>query len=157
MKGGIFVLATVLVILVSAFALLAVRPVPKVRAQSPSCRDSLLNSSYGLMAQGNAGPVGWDLSMLATFNGSGTFTGSHVYAVREGAPAPGGDGSFSSGTYSLGADCKFSARTNGLEVFGNQEMYLEGIAVRAGNEVIGTWYSSDGQTGTFDGKNITSY
>jgi hypothetical protein len=95
--------------------------------------------------------------MLATFDGSGTFSGSHVYGVRGGAPVPGSDASFSSGTYSVDADCKFTAKTNDLEVFGNRELILEGIAVRAGNEVVGTWYSGDGQSGTFHAEKVTSY
>jgi hypothetical protein len=157
MKRGNFVLATMLVVFVAVFTVIGVWPVPKVRAQSQFCADSSLNSSYGLVAQGNHGSNGWDLSMLANFNGSGTFAGSHVYAVRGGATVPGSDGSFSSGTYSVDADCKFTAKTSGLQVFGHREMYLEGIAVRAGNEVVGTWYSSDGQTGTFAAENIIAY
>jgi hypothetical protein len=95
--------------------------------------------------------------MLATFNPSGTFTGAHVYAVRWGATVPGSGGSFSSGTYSLGSDCSFTATVNDLEVFRNHDLHLVGTAVRAGNEVVGTWYSSDGQSGTFHAENITSY
>jgi hypothetical protein len=95
--------------------------------------------------------------MLATFNGSGTFTGSHVYAVRGGATVRGSDGSFSSGTYSVDADCKFTAKTNDLEVFGNRALILEGIVVRGGYEVVGTWYSSDGQSGTFHSENVMAY
>lgn len=157
MKRNIFVLATMLVVFVAVFALLAVRPVPKVRAQSPSCTDSSLNGSLGLWAPGNTGSEGWGLSMLATFNGSGTFTGNHVYAVRNGATVPGSDGSFSSGTYSVDADCKLTAKTNDMEVFGHRELNLEGIVVRGGFEVVGTWYSSDGQSGTFHAENVNAY
>ena len=95
--------------------------------------------------------------MLATFNGSGTFTGSHVYAVKGGATVPGSDGSFSGGAYSVDSDCKFTANTKDLEVFGYSEMHLEGIVVRGGYELVGTWYSRDGQSGTFHAENVTSY
>jgi hypothetical protein len=95
--------------------------------------------------------------MLASFNGAGTFTGSHVYGVRGGATVPGSDGSFSSGMYSVDADCKFTAKTNALEVFGYRELILEGIVVRAGHEVVGTWYSRDGQSGTFHAEDVIAY
>ena len=157
MKQRIFVLSILLAVFVAISAMLAVRPVPKVRAASPSCSDSSLNATLGLWAPGTEGSEGWDLSMLATFNGSGTLTGSHVYAVRRGSTVPGSGGSFSGGTYSVNADCSFTANVNDLEVFGNRELHLEGIAVRAGNEVVGTWNSSDGQSGTFHAENITSY
>jgi len=157
MKRRIFVLSILLAVFVAVSAMLAVRPVPKVRAASPSCTDSSLNATLGLWAPGNQGSDGWDLSMLATFNGSGTFTGSHVYAVRWGATVPGSGGSFSSGTYSLSSDCSFTANVNDLEVFRNHELHLEGIAVRNGHEVVGTWYSSDGQSGTFHGEDILPY
>ena len=157
MKRRIFVFSILLAVFVAVSAMLAVRPVAKVRAESPSCTDSSLHDTLGLWAPGNQGSDGWDLSMLATFNGSGTISGSHVYAVRGGATVPGSGGSFSSGRYSVNADCSFTANVYNLEVFGNREMHLEGIAVRAGNEVVGTWYSSDGQSGTFHAENITSY
>jgi len=157
MKRKIYVLATMLVVFVAVFALLVVRPVPKVRAEPPSCSTSSLNGTLGLWAPGTKGVNGWDMSMLATFDGSGTFTGSHVYAVHNGTAARGSDGSFSSGTYSVDADCSFTARTNDLEVFGNRELILKGIAVRAGKEVVGTWYSGDGPSGTFHAENVTSY
>jgi hypothetical protein len=157
MKRNIFVLATLLVVFVAVFALLAVRPVPKVRAQSPSCSESTLTGSLGLWAPGNTGSNGWDLSMLATFNGAGNFTGSHVYGVRGGAAVPGSNEDFSNGTYSVDADCRFTAKTNGLEVFGHRELTLEGFVVRGGFEVVGTWYSSDGPSGTFHAENVNSY
>ncbi len=122
-----------------------------------STLNEVLNSSYGLVAPGNHDSTGWNLSMLANFNGSGTFTGSDVYAVRGGGTVPGSDGSFSGGAYNVGSDCKFTADTNDLEVFGDSEMHLEGIVVRGGNEVVGTWYSRDGRSGTFDAKNVISY
>ena len=157
MKRRIFVLSILLAVFVAVSAILVVRPVPKVRAGSPSCPVSSLNATLGLWAPGNEGSDGWDLSMLATFNGSGSFTGSHVYAVHNGIAVSGSDGSFSSGTYSVDTDCSFTARTNDLEVFGNRELHLEGIAVRAGNEVVGTWYSSNGQSGTFHAEKTTAY
>jgi hypothetical protein len=94
--------------------------------------------------------------MLANFDGSGTFNGSHVYAVRGAATVPGSDASFLGGAYSVGPDCKFTANTTKLEVFGYSELYLEGIVVRAGNEVVGTWQSKD-QSGTFHAENVGSY
>ena len=157
MKRNIFVLATMLVVFLAAFALLAVRPVPKVRASPPPCSTSLLKATLGLWAPGTKGDDGWDLSMLASFDGAGTFTGSHVDAVHHGTTVPGSDGSFSSGTYSVDADCSFTATANDLEVFGNHELILNGIAVRAENEVVGTWHSGDGRSGTFHAENITSY
>ena len=157
MKQRIFVFSIMLAVFVAVAALLAVRPVSKVRAQSPPCTESSLTGSLGLWAPGNDGSNGWDLSMLATFDGSGTFTGSHVYAVRGGATVPGSDGSFSSGTYSVDADCRFTARSNGLEVFRNRELILQGTVVRGGYEVVGTWYSSNGPSGTFHAENVMSY
>ena len=157
MKRNSFVLASLLVVFVAVFVLRAVRPVPKVRAQPPTCSTSSLTGSLGLWAPGSTGGNGWDLSMLVTFDGSGTFTGSHVYAVRGGAAVPGSGASFSNGTYSVDADCKFTAKSNDLEVFGNHDVNLEGIVVRGGYEVVGTWYSSDGPAGTFHAENVTSY
>ena len=158
MKRTIFVLSTMLVVFVAVFAVLVLRPVRKVKALT-NCPDldGTLSSSYGLVAPGNHDSTGWNLSMLASFNGSGTFTGSHVSAVRGGDAVPGSDGSFSGGAYSVGSDCKFTANTEDLEVFGYSEMHLEGIVVRGGNEVIGTWYSRDDHSGTFDAKNVIPY
>jgi len=155
MKRTIFVLSTMLVVFVAVFAALVLRPIPKVGAVS--CSKSSLKSNYGLVAPGNHGSTGWNLFMLAKFDGSGTFTGSHVYAVQGGDVVPGSDGSFSGGAYSVDSDCKFTADTNALEVFGYSEMHLEGIVVRGGNEVLGTWYSRDDRSGTFDAKNVIPY
>ena len=156
MKRTIFVLSTMFVVFVAVFAVLVLRPIPKVRAV-PSCSDSSLNGNLGLWAPGNHDSTGWNLSMLANFDGFGTFTGSHVYAVKGGATVPGSDGSFSGGAYSVDSDCKFTANTKDLEVFGYSEMHLEGIVVRGGYEFVGTWYSRDGQSGTFHAENVTSY
>lgn len=157
MKRNILVLATMLVVFVAAYALLAVRPVQKVRAEPSPCSISTLNGTLGLWGPGDKRANGWALSMLATFDGSGTFTGNHVYGVRNGTTVPGSDGSFSSGTYTVNADCSFTATTNDLEVFGNHELILNGAAVRAGHEVVGTWYSRDGQSGSFHAESIGSY
>jgi hypothetical protein len=158
MKRTIFALSTILVAFVAVFALLVLYPVRKARAAPNLCPNlnETLHGNYGLVAPGNDVSTGWDFSMLANFNGSGTFNGSHVYAVRGRATVRGSDGSFGGAAYSVGSDCKFTANTNKLAVFGYSEMYLEGIVVRGGNEVIGTWQSGD-QSGTFDAKNVVSY
>ena len=57
----------------------------------------------------------------------------------------------------MNTDCSFTATSNNLEVFGYHEVTLKGIAVRGGNEVVGTWYSGDGQSGTFHAEAIISY
>jgi hypothetical protein len=157
MKKNTFVLGIMLVVFAAVLALIAVRPVPRVRAASQSCSNSTLNVTLGIWGPGNKGRNGWDLSMLATFDGIGTFTGSHVFGVKDGNAVPGSDGSFGSGTYSVNPDCSFTAKSSNLEVFGNLEVYLKGIAVRGGNEVVGTWYSGDGQSGTFHGEATISY
>ena len=158
MKRSIFALSTMLVVFVAVLAVLVLYPVRKAKAAPNVCPklNETLNGNYGLVAPGNAGGTGWNFSMLANFNGSGTFNGSHVHVARGKASVPGSDGSFLGAAYSVGSDCKFAAHTNKLEVFGNSDMYLEGIAVRGGNEVIGTWQSGD-QSGTFDVKNVVSY
>jgi len=157
MQRNIFVLATLLAVFVAAFALLAVRPVPKVRAEPTTCSNSTLNATLGLWAPGTIGSDGWNLSILATFDGAGRFSGSHLYGVHNGTTVPGSDESFSGGSYIVNADCSFTAITNNLEVFGNRKLILNGSLVRAGNELVGTWYGGDGQSGTFHAENITSY
>jgi hypothetical protein len=165
MKRTIFVLSTMLVVFAAVFAVLVLYPVRKAEATPNLCPNlnATLNGNYGLWAPGNdvslnyASPsTNWDFSMLANFNGSGTFNGSHVYAVRGRATVPGSDASFLGAVYSVGPDCKFTAYTTKLQVFGYSEMYLVGIVVRAGNEVIGTWQSND-QSGTFHAENVASY
>jgi hypothetical protein len=162
MKKNIYVLASTLVVFAAALVLIAVRPAPTVRAASQPCTNSTLNVTLGLWGPGNKGHNGWDrsawdLSMLITFDGLGKFSGSHVIGVKDGEPVSGSDGSFTNGTYSVNADCSFTAESSKLDVFGNRKLTLKGIAVRGGNEVVGTWYSPDGQSGTFHAEAVISY
>ncbi len=161
MKRTIFVLSTTLVVFAAVFAVLVLYPVRKAEATPNLCPklNATLDGNYGLWAPGNdvspSPSTNWDFSMLANFDGSGTFNGSHVYAVRGRATVPGSDASFLGAAYSVGPDCRFTAHITKLQVFGS-EMYLVGIVVRAGGEVIGTWQSND-QSGTFHAENVESY
>ena len=90
LKRTIFVLSTTLVVFAAVFAVLVLYPVRKAEATPNLCPklNATLDGNYGLWAPGTyvspyASPsTGWDFSMLANFDGSGTFNGSHVYAVR---------------------------------------------------------------------------
>ena len=105
MKRTIFVLSTI-VVFMAVFAVLVVRKAEATPNLCPNL-NATLNGNYGLYlwAPGTyvspyASPsTGWDFSMLANFDGSGTFNGSHVYAVRGAATVPGSDASFLGAAY----------------------------------------------------------
>ena len=117
MKRTIFVLSTMLVVFAAVFAVVVLYPVRKAEATPNLCPNlnATLDGNYGLWAPGNdvspyASPsTNWDFSMLANFDGSGTFNGSHVYAVRGRATVPGSDARILGAAYSVGPDCKFTA------------------------------------------------
>jgi hypothetical protein len=162
MKRTIFGLATILVVFVATFAALALRPVAKVKA-GQGCSNATLRGSYGVVAQGFLGGTpGYtelylpaNFTMLATFNGKGSFSGSSLNVFVAGNPSPHNPASFTGGTYTVNSDCTCTFTTPTLDAF-DATITAYGIVVdTGGDELAGSAYSSnDNITGTFDAKRV---
>jgi len=108
MKRTMFAVASVLIAFVAVFAVLVLRPVPKVKAHH-ACSDETLKGPYGWsgfgwwFTGGKLQPV--SLTGQATFDGSGHVSGQFDLVL---AGTPSGYTPFS-GTYSVDSACAFSA------------------------------------------------
>ena len=135
MKQIIFALATVLVVFVAIFTVLAFRPVPEVKAHQ-GCSNATLRGTYGLTALGFYGSSSpWSPSSVVgqvTFDGDGYFSGSlslvgggHIYGAEP----------FSDVTYTVTSACAIT--TGEIDLQGT-EVTLNGTVVDAigGSEVI---------------------
>ena len=114
--------------------------------------------SYGFVASGSylhdEANVPADLSMLATFDGNGTFRGTKMNIVANGSGLPGNPYSFPTGaataTYAVNPDCTFTAQVAG-EFGGSVTVYASGAIVDpiVGELVGNIWSTADNVTGTF--------
>jgi hypothetical protein len=131
MKRTIFAFATVLVVLLAAFAMFVLRPVPKVKAHR-SCSNSTLSGDYGATVYGNQQGAPGPLTnvVLLNFDGSGSFSGTEAYAITGFKLSGPSANNFTGGTYDVNPDCSMSF-TVGTTVG-------QGVVVNAdGREVIG--------------------
>ena len=153
MKRTIFGLATILVVFLTVFAVLAVHPVRTVKAHR-GCSDRTLSGNYGLAALGAQTGGNFSFSMLATFDGKGGFTGSSFNTVHP--PFVIGPNYFTTGgSYTVNSDCT-ATFTIPAELPSTNAVTLDGIVVdTGGTEVAGTWYDvPDEASGTFDIKKV---
>ncbi len=109
MKRTIFGLATILVVIVTVFAVLVLRPVRKVKAGPAPCSVSTLMGDYGWTEFGMEpeqfpAPF-WTQTGLAHFDGSGNFSESKIYYIENGRPDSGNPSSITGGTYTVDSDC----------------------------------------------------
>jgi len=117
MKRTIFVVATILVVFATLFAVLVLRPVPKAKANC-YCSARLLNGNYGLTAFGGAGTSSATVFPpasavgLVTFDGSSHVSAKYIYTAVGGSVIQ--SNQTASGTYTVGSDCKFSATVASL-------------------------------------------
>jgi hypothetical protein len=159
MKRTILALVSMLVVFVAVFGVFLLRPVSKAKAAPTiGCSNRLLLGSYGFVASGSylhdEANVPADLSMLATFDGNGTFRGSRLNIVANGSGLPGNPYSFPTGaataTYAVNPDCTFTAQVAG-EFGGSVTVYASGAIVDpiAGELVGNIWSTADNVTGTF--------
>ena len=110
MKRTIFALATVLAVFVAVFAVLVLRPVPKVKAHHHvGCSNGTLMGFYGFNAFGSNSGDPATLEGLLYFDGNGNLSGTEFYAVVNGVPDPGNPNSFTGATYSVNPDCTMTA------------------------------------------------
>jgi hypothetical protein len=162
MKRTVFALATMFVVFVAVFAVLALRPGLKVKAHR-GCSDRTLKGNYGLVGIGEYGSNGGfapsshntSFSMIATFDGQGAFSGSEFNTVDNGAPY--GAFTFTGSSYSVNPDCSctLTIPSDSYNPF-TVAVPLNGIIVDAGgDEVKGTWYdATDEKSGAFDAKRV---
>jgi hypothetical protein len=158
MKRTIFGLASMLVVFVAVCAVLALRPVAKVKAAPQGCSPATLNGNYALVIKGVYGANDTlDFSMLLSFDGRGTFSGKYLNGVYDGALWAGSPETLTGGSYTVLPDCSCTLTTpSSSEVFDHLVTYFNGIIIRAGGgEVVGTLYSTWPLTGTFDAKKVT--
>ena len=158
MKRTIFALATVLVVFAAVFAVLALRPVTKVKAGNHACSPATLKGNYGLTALG-ADFDGYDVSfsMIATFDGIGGLTGSELNLFYAFYSAAYTDVSFTGGSYTVNPDCSVSLTIPPSIGPFTSAITLNGTLVdTGGDEVAGVWSADEGggTSGTFDAKRI---
>jgi preprotein translocase subunit YajC len=135
MKRAIFALAIMLVVFVAVFAVLALRPLPKVKAHY-GCSNATLRGNYGLTASGffgSASPFSPSTVVgLVTFDGHGNLSGDvnldgggHLYGATN----------FSGVTYTVSPTCTITTST--IDLYGTN-VTLNGTVVDAigGSEVI---------------------
>ena len=144
MKRTIFALATILVVFVALFAVLVLRPVPKVKAHHHGCSEATLNGNYGWMGSGwwYTGGMLQPVSLVgqATFNGRGGVSGQFD-VVLAGVSVNPGYATFSGASYSVSEGCVFTA--SGI-TFESAALTSNGTVVDAtgGSEVIADLESS---------------
>ncbi len=157
MKRTTFTLVTTLALFVSVLGVLALRPVPKVKATT-GCSNRTLSGSYGLVASGFwhvAGAVPANFSMLVNFDGKGGLTGSKLNIVGDGSAEPGNPYSFTGGKYTVNSDCTCTFTTPHLAAFDATITSYGVIADTGGDELAGNVLSSNANiTGTFDAKRV---
>jgi hypothetical protein len=152
MKRTILALATVLVVFVAVFAVLVLRPVPKVKAHH-GCSNRTLKGDYGFNASGfNSGEPA-TLEGLLNFDGNGNLTGSSLYTVVNGVPDPGNPNSFTGATYTVNSDCTMTA--NGISIYSATVTAYGVVVDMGGGEITGDLLSSNqNTTATFDVKRV---
>ena len=137
MKRTIFALATMLVVFVAVIAVLALRPVRKVKADHHGCTPATLKGSYGLVGSGFAADATvWfpaTVSGVLTFNGAGGVTGADVYTYI-GPTQYQSNASFSNGTYTINPNCSFEIQVP--ELFGSPTVYIFGTVVDTGGDEL---------------------
>jgi len=164
MKRTIFALSTMLVVFVAVFAVLTLRPLPKVKAGNHGCSLSTLNGNYGLVGSGfyNAGSTlspNWlpaTLTMIVTFNGTAAVGGDELYTMVSGHISH-NDITVSGGVLTMNSDCSFNV-TFPSGLFDASEVILYGSAVdTGGDQVTGQLSASSlNVTGTFDAKRVAT-
>jgi hypothetical protein len=170
MKRTILALAIMLVVFVAVFAVLALRPVHKVRAHN-GCSVASLKGNYGIVGTGFFGGPGdavglpANFSAVLTFDGEGDFSGNDWVTIEDnivqGYPVI--DWSFTGGTYTVNPDCSATFTIPAIRDFGDRLGYGWGSLVdTGGDEIVGnltaaTTLSPSGAgivTATFDAKRI---
>ena len=154
MKRTIFVLLAIVVVFLTVFAVLVVRPVPKVKAHQ-SCSNRTLFGDYGTVGSGFALVSGSNkpaaLVGLLHFDGDGNLTGSNIYTTVN-AVVTGPSSITTGGSYDIGPDCTIS-------VSFSTSFASHGVVVGAdGREVIGDLENSGGTaTGTIDMRKVAEW
>ena len=140
MKRMIFVLATLLVVFVTAFAVLALRPVRRVRA-NPGCSNGTLTGSYGVTASGFDQTFGpWAYSALLNFDGNGDLSGTEAYRIKNFTISGPSAEDFTGATYTVNTDCSMTF------TIGNA--VGQGVIVKgSGGEVIGDLFMPSANNG----------
>jgi hypothetical protein len=153
MKRTIFALATILVVFVALFAVLVLRPIPKVKAHHRGCSNRTLMGYYGFNGFGFNSVDPATLEGLLYFDGNGNLSGTNFYAVINGVPDPGNPNSFTGATYTVNPNCTMTA--SGISIF-SATVSAYGVVVDAQNgEVTGDLVSSAlNTTATFDVKKV---
>jgi len=159
MKRTILGSATVLLVFAAVFAVLVLRPVPKVKAHHGGCSNATLKGDYGLTALGSyvadfPAVYPGSISGILTFDGKGGLSGSNLFAAAPpltyGVTA--GPYSFSGQTYTVNSDCSLSVTLTAD--FFSGALDLNGTVVdNGGNEVIGNLFSKH-STATFQAKKV---
>jgi hypothetical protein len=163
MKRTVFVLSTMLVAFVAVFAVLVLRPVRKVKA-GRGCSDAALYGNYRIAMTGSIDyydgysfePGPWDISMLATFDGKGDFSGSNLFAVFWGSVISTSAESFTGGKYTVYPNCTVTMTIpGGVSVFAYIKVSFNGVVIdTGGDEAVGTAHFGVPWTGTFDAKRV---
>ena len=159
MKRTIFALATLLVVILTVFAVLALRPVRKVKAHN-GCSDATLQGSYGVVGSGfftitaELTYMPANFSLLANFNGKGGLSGSSLNFIEGGNTSGDVASSFVGGTYTINSNCTCTLITPPIA---GDILYLYGIVVdTGGDEVVGSWYdNTDSDSGSFQMKKVS--
>ena len=130
MKRTIFVVATLLVVFVTLFAVLVLRPVPRVKA-NPGCSNGTLLGAYGITVSGFDEADGpWTYSALFNFDGNGGLSSTEAYRIKNFTLSAPGAEDFTGATYTVNSDCSMTF------TIGNT--VGQGVIVRApGGEVVG--------------------
>jgi hypothetical protein len=158
MKRTIFVIASVLVVIAALIAVLVVRPVRTVKAQT-GCSNRTLMGNYGWTESGTefeySPPQFWTQVALVHFDGNGIFTASEAYEILNGVASPDNGTGSASGTYTVNPNCTIQI----TYTYGEDTYYDHGLIVDAvGGEVIANEYGPqegpDMTTGQVDIKKI---
>lgn len=130
MKRATFVLATLLLVCVTVFVALVLRPVSRVKA-NPGCSNATLMGPYGITVSGfTEENRPWTFTGLLNFDGNGGLSGTEVYSITHSTLSGPSANDFTGATYTVNSDCSMT--------FTIGSTAGQGVIVRAvGTEVIG--------------------
>ena len=159
MKRTIFVLATMLVVVATLFAVLVLRPVRTVKAHN-HCSARTLKGNYGFTAFGGYGTTSpfspASAVGIVTFDGEGNLSGADIYTTVGGTVVQSNQ-TFSGATYSVSSTCAFSATD--VSLFGATVTFNGSVLdAEAGSEVVTDVESNlTNVTGTADLKKVQGW
>ena len=151
MKRTIFGLASILVVLLTLFAVLVLHPVRTAKAQY-GCSDRTVKGTYGFAGFGFYAGSPASVTGSLIFDGEGNFAGTRIHTVQAGITSS--ELTFSGASYTVSSDCHIHAFDTAVGLAAHGTV----VDAEGGTEVITDLESSGNNvTGTIDIKKVKGW